>query len=42
MSDSRHSRDADAGRVPLRRIALWVVVAVALVVGLALFFRFGR
>lgn len=39
MSSSDRS---PSGRVPLRRVAMWLLVATALVVGIVLFFRFGR
>jgi hypothetical protein len=39
VSSSDRSRPQ---RVPTRRIVLWLLVAVAIVVGLVFYFRFGR
>jgi type VI protein secretion system component VasF len=38
QSDSPAARDA----VPLRRLALWALAGVAIVIGLVLYFRFAR
>ena len=39
MSSSDRSRP---GRAPMRRIAIWLLVATAIVVGLVFYFQFGR
>ncbi len=39
--EPRESRETPDERAPLRRVAFWVVVALVIVVGIALYFYFA-